>query len=364
VQSALFIPRLVALGYEIVVSAPYSFGGAPIELWDGVIMEGAVRDQAGNDVLPARYDFHKADLLITLCDPFGLNGCAKDLASRNTALWFPVDCDPMGELDVTVLRDSQAIPIAMSEFGQRVLHAEGADATLRVPHAVDTVMFHPGDQTDYREAAEISPDTFVVGICAMNRDHIRKGWHEQLLAFARFHDKHPDSVLSLHTAALNPQGLNLAGMAARLGITDAIRWPDDYMFAASLISREQLATWYRGLDILSNCSYGEGFGIPIIEAQASGVPVVATDASAMSELVGAGWLVSGTPFWAPGPGSWWRRPDVDDIVDAYETAYQAKHDGTLPVGEARAFALRYDVDRVTVEHWVPALKELEARCGG
>ncbi|HTQ88665.1 MAG TPA: glycosyltransferase [Streptosporangiaceae bacterium] len=356
------MPRLAALGHEVVISAPYSFGGAPLD-WGGHVVEGAVRDQCGNDILGARYDFHQADLLITLCDPFGLNGCAKDLASRNVAMWFPIDCDPMGELDVTVLRDSQAIPIAMSEFGQRVLRGEGADASLRVPHGVDTVLFHPGDQADYRGPAEIGEDTFVIGICAMNRDHIRKGWHEQILAFARFHEKHPDSVLSLHTAAVNPQGLNLAGMCARLGITDAVRFPDDYAFATGLIGREQLATWYRGLDILSNCSYGEGFGIPLIEAQASGIPVVCTDASAMPELCGAGWLVSGTPFWAPGPGSWWVRPDVDDIVDAYEAAWQAKQDGTLPKLRAREFALLYEADRVLMEFWVPALAAIAGRAG-
>lgn len=343
----------------MVISAPYSFGGSPLD-WEGFPILPAVRDQCGNDVLAANYDFHKADLLITLCDPFGLLACAKDLAARNVAHWFPVDCDPLGEADVTVLRDGQGIPIAMSHFGERVLRAEGAEP-LHVPHGVDTTVFHPGDQMAYREGAEIGQDTFVIGICAMNRDQIRKGLHEQMLAFSRFHARHPDSVLAMHTAAVANPGLNLAGMACRLGITDAVRFPDDYSFAAGLIGREQLATWYRGLDVLSNCSYGEGFGLALIEAQASGVPVVTTDASAMSELCGAGWLVSGTPFWAPGPGSWWTRPDVDDIVNAYEQAWQAKRGGLLPVREARQFALRYDADRVAVEFWEPALREIEAR---
>ena len=29
-----------------------------------------------------------------------------------------------------------------------------------------------------------------------------------------------------------------------------------------------MADWYGCLDVLSSCSYGEGFGIPLIEAQA------------------------------------------------------------------------------------------------
>ena len=39
-----------------------------------------------------------------------------------------------------------------------------------------------------------------------------------------------------------------------------------------------MAGWYRSLDVLSACSYGEGFGLPILEAQACGSPAIVTDA--------------------------------------------------------------------------------------
>jgi glycosyltransferase involved in cell wall biosynthesis len=323
-------------------------------------VEGAVRDQSGNDILAARYDYHQADLLITLCDPFALHKCTPDLASRNVAHWFPVDCDPMGELDVTVLREGMGIPVAMSRFGQRVIRAEGGDP-LYVPHGIDTALFTPGDKMAYRDSADIGESTFTVGINAMNRDQLRKGWHEQMLAFAAFHARHPDSVLTMHTAAIGQPGLNLAGMAARLGITDAVRFPDDYSLASHLITQEQMAAWYRGLDVLSMCSYGEGFGIPAIEAQSCGIPVVCTDASAMTELCGTGWLVSGTPFWSPGHGAWWKRPDVTDIEAAYEAAWQARENGAMPGEAARAFALNYDADHVLAHWWKPALDAISER---
>ena len=342
-----------------MISSPYSFGGSPIT-WEDFLVLPAVKDQAGNDVMVANYRYHECDLLITLCDPFGLLACARDLAGLNVAHWFPVDCDPLGEADVTVLRDGQGIPVAMSRFGERVLRAEGTDP-LYVPHGVDCHMFAPGDPMVYRDGAGIGAETFVIGVCAMNRDKIRKGLAEQMMAFAAFHARHPDSVLAMHTAAVSNPGLNLAGMAARLGITDAVQFPDDYALAAGLIGREQLATWYRGLDILSNCSYGEGFGIPVLEAQASGVPVVVTDCSAMTELCGAGWLASGTPFWAPDHGAMWVRPDVADIDAAYEAAWQAREDGTLPKAQARAFAEQFDADRVAALFWKPVLDELGDR---
>src|SRR6185437_5653523 len=129
---------------------------------------------------------------------------------------------------------------------------------------------------------------FVIGILAMNRDLKRKGFFEQMRAFASFHARHPDSVLTLHTAETAHPGLNLAGMAARLGISDAVRFPDTYSYQMALITREQQVSWYRGLDVLSNCSYGEGFGLAALEAQACGIPVILTNGSTGPELCGSG----------------------------------------------------------------------------
>ena len=364
-MTRLFVSRINAMEeHEVVaIAAPYSFGGGVLE-YEGIPVLGAARDSSGNDVILQNHEFFKADLTVTLADPFGLGKAASALDQINLAMLFPVDTSPLGEGDVTVLRESRALPVAISEFGYRVLRAEGADP-LYVPHAVDTSVYCPGDPGLYRETIpQIGPGTFVIGICAMNRDFNRKGFAEQLLAFAKFHARHPDSVLALHTAPVSNPGLNLHKMAARLGITDAIAWPESYLYELSMITEEQLATWYQGLDVLSMCSYGEGFGLPLIEAQACSIPVITTDASAMSELCGAGWLVSGTPFWTHGHGAWWVRPDTEDIWHAYEAAFQAREDGTLPKKEAREFAQNYDVDYVFAKYFVPVLDEIERRIAG
>lgn len=345
-----------------MIGAPYSFGGCPIE-WEGFTVLPCARDTAGNDTIISNHEYFKADWTITLADPFGLLRTAKELAQIAIAHWFPVDCNPLGEGDVTVLREGQGVPVAMSRFGEQVLRSEGADP-LYCPHAVDCGLFCPGDPQPYRDTVPgAGRDTFVIGIVAMNRDLNRKGWHEQLLAFSRFHARHPDSLLALHTSPVNNPGLNLPGMAARLGIGAAVSFPDHYMYDMNMITQEQLAAFYRGLDILSLCSYGEGFGLPLAEAQACGIPVVTTDAAAMSELCGSGWLVSGTPFWAPGHGAWWKRPDADDIEQAYEQAFLAREEGRMPAmrESARAFAMTYDADRVFGTFMKPVLADLESR---
>ena len=359
-ETALFVPRIASLGHKIIIAAPYTFSGAPLE-WNDFTVLPCARDSAGNDTIVSNHEYFKADWTITLADPFGLLKAAQTLSQINIAHWFPVDCSPLGRGDVTVLREGQGVPIAMSRFGEQILLDEGTEP-LYVPHGVDTSTFRPGDPHVYRETVpEIDDGTFVIGLCAMNRDASRKSFQEQFLAFANFHKRHPDSFLAVHSSPGG--GLNLNAMAARLGITAAVGFPDSYSYDLGLISEEQLASWYQGLDVLSLCSYGEGFGLPLIEAQACGIPVVTTDASAMSELCGGGWLVSGTPFWTDGHQSWWTRPDATDIEAAYEAAWQAREDGSI--GHIRKaayeFAQQFEVNKVFEDHWIPVLENLEER---
>jgi glycosyltransferase involved in cell wall biosynthesis len=56
----------------------------------------------------------------------------------------------------------------------------------------------------------------------------------------------------------------------------------------SQLDDEALVDEYRGSDIVVFCSTYEGFGLPIIEAQAIGVPVVTSDLSPLREVAGAG----------------------------------------------------------------------------
>jgi glycosyltransferase involved in cell wall biosynthesis len=114
--------------------------------------------------------------------------------------------------------------------------------------------------------------------------------------------------------------------------------------------------WTR-FDVLCMPSMGEGFGIPLIEAQACGIPVITTEWTAMTELCGAGWLVQGDKWWDQMQSAYQKSPYVSDIHEALVNAY--KHAEGLS-DQAVRFAQDYDVDRVMENMWLPVLDDLTA----
>jgi glycosyltransferase involved in cell wall biosynthesis len=174
-------------------------------------------------------------------------------------------------------------------------------------------------------------------------------------------------MLLIHALPRAPGALDLNAIIEDQGLSQSVRFSDWYTYVTGQIQPPNLAVWYNCLDLLSNASHGEGFGLPIIESQACGTPPVVTDHSAMTELCGAGWMVGGEPFWngqlagITGHNAWWKTPYADEITAAYEAAYAEKVSGEADVRrkQAREFALAFDADVVLEKYWKPVLKELE-----
>jgi glycosyltransferase involved in cell wall biosynthesis len=77
---------------------------------------------------------------------------------------------------------------------------------------------------------------------------------------------------------------------ASLALADRVRFPGH-------VSDEDLRGWYRAADVFVSMSVHEGFGMPLIEAMAFDVPVIAHASSSVpSTLDGAGILVEGKPL--------------------------------------------------------------------
>jgi glycosyltransferase involved in cell wall biosynthesis len=80
-------------------------------------------------------------------------------------------------------------------------------------------------------------------------------------------------------------GNDVRDLAGRLGLADRVEFRGH-------LAKDELASAYRGSACLVFPSWYEGFGLPALEAMASGTPVVASSAGALPEVVGdAGILV-------------------------------------------------------------------------
>jgi glycosyltransferase involved in cell wall biosynthesis len=360
-QTALFVPRLAELGHDVAVLCNYGLQGQQTNY--GGITCYPSDGYWGNVNLATFADLHRADQVIALCDAWVLN---PDIwrEGLQAALWAPVDHWPIPPAVLGVLNQKERIrPIAMSRFGLEQMETFDLDP-IYVPHAVDTEMFRPQPEIkdEVRDELGIPRDVFLAGMVGANvgnRSLPRKAFDKALLAFSELARRHDDVWLYLHTQA-KPQphsGLELDRLAEVTRCPPGrVRFPHAEAFQLG-IPRQALAYTYQAFDVLLMPSLGEGFGVPLIEAQACGVPVITSDHSAMTELCGAGWLLAGDPAWDELQASFFIAPFIGQIVDALELAYEHAGDQELR-DRAVAFAGDYDADLVTDRYWRPALDEL------
>lgn len=100
------------------------------------------------------------------------------------------------------------------------------------------------------------------------------------------------------TGPQGPRDGEIAATASRLGIAGAVR-------QLGLVSRPELAALYEAALALAWPSRFEGFGVPVLEAMGAGCPVVASNATAIPEVVGdAGLLLDpdDLPGWSEALG--------------------------------------------------------------
>jgi glycosyltransferase involved in cell wall biosynthesis len=358
-QTDIFTELLAADGHDVAILANYGLNGAP-RGWKNMPVYPGGYDMWANDVLSlhSRHHFNESNgLILTLCDVWVIKNPV--LKEMPLASWVPIDHTPIPPKVAQFFHEYNAHPIAMSKFGLAELQNLGLDSSY-VPHGIDTDVFRPMTEVGGRSVREVlglPADAFVVGMNAANKgsQKIRKSFPQVFLAFAMFQRKRPDAILYLHTEKFgHSAGVDLIRLAQACGVPeDSIRYTDQYAYRMGL-KPELLAAMYSCFDVLASPSMGEGFGIPVVEAQACGVPVIVSDATAQPELCGSGWTVGGVPDWDEAQASWFHLPDVFEIAAAMDEAYEGQGDRE----KARQFALQYHHTTVYRDYWVPTLERL------
>ena len=275
--------------------------------------------------------------------------------------WVPLDHVTMPPLVNKFLQRDNVTPLAMAPHGQRQLASAGLVADY-IPHAVDTKVFKPTPKfrgVDTREFMGIGKDKFLVTAVMANKANMqvhRKGYSELFLAFGIFHKDHPDSHLYVHADVLPVVGgFHLGNLMKACGVPEtAVTFANRDELRVGY-SDEELAAIYTASDVVWMATYGEGFGVPGIEAQSCGTRIIGSDWAATADLMSEDSIrVQGTPFWDEPQKAFFQIPLLPSLVEALEKAYKADRGVSAT---ARSFALQFDVETVWQAYWMPFLKK-------
>lgn len=227
------------------------------------------------------------DALITLGDAHMVQA----LTRMPRPFWFgyyPLDGHPVSPAIKSVL-EQMDVRVAMSRYGQGLTQSTGLNAEYS-PHGVDTNVFKQRDKEDAKERLGLDPNDFIFGSVA--RLNPRKHHDALLIAFAQVVKKRDDVKLYLHCDPFDPlmfpdqnHNYQFIKLIDRLGIKDKIIFTQNMDFLTG-IPQEELAWLYNAFDVHILPTGGEGFGVPTIEAMASGVPSIMTDYTTSRELIG------------------------------------------------------------------------------
>lgn len=184
-------------------------------------------------------------------------------------------------------------------------------------------------------AATPKPQTGVFTVLFVGRVTPSKGQADLAKAFAAFAGRFGGPCQLVLVGALDPDDYafieRIRALAASAGLAD-------WVHLTGTLPDAELHRWYRQADLYVSLSQHEGFAVPLVEAMAYGIPIVALPTGAV-------------PFTLGGAGVLLRSTDPADIADAMLAAARG------PGGHEA------DLDRFAVQRQWPVLQEALAAAG-
>ena len=371
-QSNVWLPRVKRAGYDVWAFNVTENMGSPTVDQDGIPTLYKKLHVYGNDVYAQHMEFSRAAFSLTLFNGWLL---CEDHGKYPNVHWAPIDSNILRPDEDQNMRYSRWT-WSMSRWGHEVLRDHGFDPVY-VPHGIDSAIFKPIDRDEARANLQKSIDQhepargypvdlngkFIIAMVGANNiTPGRKGWFEMLRAFKVFNQRHPDSVMYWVTMMDKPDGVNLVKEIRYTDLPEgSFAYVNQYFHAQGMISDEWMNDLYNAADVHALPSMCEGFGLPVMEAQMAGCPVVVSDGSALTEMCLSGHLVETQPFIAR-RGWHWHMPIHDSLVEALEKAYQDRDNVTVRE-TAREKALAYDADTVFRQYMQPALRRITEELG-
>lgn len=370
VQGRSLLPRLAELpqfgGRENIAQfAWYGLQGGMHDV-DGFRIYPAGVDPYGNDIIGAHTKHFGANIVVSLIDVWVMKNTANEIAPALWLPWLPIDHDPVPQAVLDSLGGAY-MPLTYSKWGQKLLADAGVENHY-IPHGIEPTIFKVIEQVDQVQRFKreyLRCEGHLTVMVAANKGYPdRKFFQGQLRAWAQFAKDKPTAKLYIHTEP-TPRfgGLNLIALAQHLGIAERVLFPNQYDYSNGY-PPQYLAMLYNAADAYMGNSMSEGFGIPLIEAQACGCPVTTTNYTAMPELVRWGAAIDPADIlWTP-MGAWHAWPDVKGIIDALEELHAEWHANgdTWPLPQRLQVSSvihdEFSWDTIVRDQWAPFVEKL------
>ncbi|HEX4703957.1 MAG TPA: glycosyltransferase family 1 protein [Pseudonocardiaceae bacterium] len=207
-------------------------------------------------------------------------------------------------------------------------HAPGTVRVHVIGHGVPAALTEPPDMdANFRIRSRLKlPERYVLAIGTIEP---RKGLDVLVDAMSR------PTAPDLPLVVAGPQGwggVDLPELARRRGL------PPDRLVLLGRVTDAELTVVLHGAAVVVVPSLAEGFGLPLLEAMAAGVPVVHSDAPALIEVA------AGTGFLA-------RRQDPVALVGALRSVFADPARTAAKVAKAQLRASTYSWQRAAQLVW-------------
>ena len=345
----------------------------PHETKDGYTMLPCGREAYGFDTVFANIMRYKPDFFITMADVGIQGGYIGGVTEAKKAgwtgkwiAWNPFDCDDWENMYWTNILQYPDMNLAMANNGECMMRNKNLRNVKNVPLGVDTKVFFPLNEKVLLKKKFNLHDKFVIGF--VGRNQRRKMIANLIKGYAQFSKGKDDVKLLLHTDKASNTGWEVPCLVVKYNEYDPELEPNKKVIFTKdnldphmrqFIQQENMNEIYNLMDVFCYATGGEGFGIPGLECQSSGVPLMMTECSTSYELCrdhgilipvlkdSYGRKVEEIGF----NGVTNKIPDDKEIAKLLEGLYLDWKTGGNKLKElsekARSFALTYDYDIIT-----------------